>query len=349
MKPAPHRKPAGMLMRRNKDAVMAYIILLAILVLFAFNQYDFFTRYGPQSIFNQVITLAVAALAQTIVVLTAGIDLSIGAIIGLTNSVAATIIDPITVSVGHAGLALLLTHIIVLAIGCAAGLINGLIIVYGRLQPIIVTLATASVFSGIALYIRPTAGGKVPEAYTDLLTGRVLTYIPVSAIVLAVFMVLIWLPLRRSRFGQSVYAIGGSEYSAFVSGIPIRRTKVWVYTLAGLFSACAGLLLTAQTASGDPLGSSLFTLNSIAAVVLGGTSLSGGKGGYIGSVAGAAILSLVLGLLIFWGVPSFYQNAVQGIILILALAVSILQKQRKRALSYSSKDSAPAAGSASSS
>ncbi|WP_079911223.1 ABC transporter permease [Paenibacillus sp. 32352] len=348
MKPAPHRKPFGALIRRNKDAAMAYLILMAILVLFAFNQYDFFTRYGPQSICNQVVTLAVAALAQTVVVLTAGIDLSIGAIIGLTNSAAATIMDPISVSVGHTGFGLVLTHLIVLAIGCAAGLLNGLIIVFGRLQPIIVTLATASIYSGIALYIRPTAGGKVPEAYTDLLTGRVLTYIPVSAIVLAVFMALIWVPLRHSRFGQSIYAIGGSEYSAFISGVPIRRTKVWAYTMAGLFSACAGLLLTAQTASGDPLGSSLFTLNSIAAVVLGGTALSGGKGGYVGSVAGAAILSLVLGLLIFWGVPSFYQNAVQGIILILALAVSILQKQRKRtAARYA--DSAQASGSASSS
>jgi ribose transport system permease protein len=330
MKPAAKRKGSSLFVRRNKDAIMAFVILLIILVLFASNQNDFFSRYGPQSIFNQVITLAVAALAQTVVVLAGGIDLSVGSMIGLTNSIAATIMDPVSSAVGNETVGILLTNLIVLAIGGLAGLINGAIIVYGRLQPIVVTLATASIYGGIALYVRPTPGGKVPMSYTEFLTGRVFTYIPVSAVVLAVIIGLVWMPLRRSRLGQSIYAIGGNEYSAFVSGIPVERTKLWAYTLSGLFAAVAALLLTAQTASGDPLGSSLFTLNSIAAVVLGGTPLAGGKGGYAGAVAGAAILSLVLGLLIFWGVPSFYQNAVQGVILILALTVGLLQKLWRR-------------------
>jgi ribose transport system permease protein len=330
MDPIRNRK-RRIFLNRNKEAITAYFILLVILILFAINQNDFFTRYGPQSISNQVITLSVAALAQTIVVLSAGIDLSIGAMIGLTNSIAATIMDPITTMVGNKWLGIFITNLLVLGIGCTAGLINGAIIVYGRLQPIIVTLATASIFGGIALYIRPTPGGKVPSSYTDFMTGRMMTYIPVSAVFLLIFIFLIWLPLRKSRFGQAIYAIGGNEYSAFVSGIHIHRTKLGAYTLAGLFSACAGLLLTAQTASGDPLGSNLFTLNSIAAVVLGGTALAGGKGGYVGAVAGAAVLSLILGLLIFWGVPSFYQNAVQGIILLLALIVGLLQRTGKKA------------------
>lgn len=316
--------------RRNKETIIAYLIMLIVLALFAANQNDFFTRYGPQSIFNQMITLAIAALAQTLVVLTAGIDLSIGAMIGLTNSIAATIMDPVAQFVGSEALGMLLTIVIVLILGALAGFINGVIIVFARLQPIIVTLATASVFTGIALYIRPTPGGKVPYAYTAFFTGRLFEYIPISAMVLAFFIVAVWIPLRRSRLGQSIYAIGGNEYSAFVSGINVDRTKLWVYALSGLFSACAGLLLTAQTASGDPLGSELFTLNSIAAVVLGGTALYGGKGGFIGSVAGAVILSLVLGLLIFWGVPSFYQNGVQGIILILALSIGVLQNLWKK-------------------
>jgi ribose transport system permease protein len=326
MQSANRRRSSAIFLRRNKEALLAYSILLVILVLFAGNQNDFFTRYGPQSIFNQVITLAIASLSQMIVVLTGGIDLSVGAMIGLTNSIAATIMDPVSTAAGHQGLGIVVTALIVLAVGAAAGFINGVIVVYGRLQPIIVTLATASVYGGIALFIRPTPGGKVPISYTDFLTGRVLTYIPMSAVVLAIFIAVVWIPLRRSGLGQSIYAIGGNEYSAFVSGIKIQRTKLWAYTLSGIFAACAGLLLTAQTASGDPLGSGLFTLNSIAAVVLGGIALSGGKGGYAGAVAGAAILSLVLGLLIFWGVPSFYQNAVQGIILILALTVGVMSK-----------------------
>jgi ribose transport system permease protein len=330
LKPASKSNRLAAFTERHNETFMAYVILLIVLILFASDQNDFFTRYGPQSIFNQVITLAIASLAQTLVILTSGIDLSIGAIIGLTNSITATIMDKMIVATGSEGIGIFVTIVIVLAVGALAGFINGAIIVFGRLQPIIVTLATASVYSGIALYIRPKAGGKVPIGYSNLLTDRWFTYLPVSAVVLAVFIALVWVPIRRSRFGQSIYAIGGNEYSAFVSGIPIDRTKLLVYTLAGIVSACAGLLLTAQTSSGDPLGSSLFTLNSIAAVVLGGTALSGGKGGYAGSVAGAAILSLVLGLLIFWGVPSFYQDAVQGLILLLALVIGFLQKTRRK-------------------
>ncbi|MCL6547542.1 MAG: ABC transporter permease [Alicyclobacillus sp.] len=315
---------------RHRDAVLAYVILFVVLVLFAVNQSDFFTPYGPQSIFNQVITLSVAALAQTIVVLTAGIDLSVGAVVGLTNCIAATVFDPVARAVGGNGPGIAAVSVLVLAVGALAGLANGVIIVYGRLQPIIVTLATASVYSGLALYIRPTPGGSVPVGFCTFLTGNVLRYIPVSAIALFVFIGLVWFPVRRSRFGQALYAIGGNESSAFVSGIAIRRTKVLAYTLSGLFCACAGLLLTAQTASGDALGSSMYTLNTIAAVVLGGTSLAGGKGGYVGSVAGAAVLSLILGLLIFWGVSSFYQDAVQGIILILALAAGLLNRPGRK-------------------
>lgn len=318
-------KKANIFIKRNKETILVYTIMFIVLALFAMNQNDFFTRYGPQSIFNQLITLTIASLAQTLVVLAGGIDLSIGAMIGLTNSVAATIMDPVSQYFGSVWLGVVVTNVIVLFVGLLAGFINGAIIVFGRLQPIIVTLATSSIFTGIALYIRPTPGGKVPYSYTEILTGRFLEFIPMSAIVLTFFIAAIWIPLRRSRLGQSIYAIGGNEYSAYVSGINVDRTKIWVYSLAGLFSACAGLLLTAQTASGDPLGSEIFTLNSIAAVVLGGTALYGGKGGFIGSVAGATILSLVLGLLIFWGVPSFYQNAVQGLILILALSVGVIQ------------------------
>jgi ribose transport system permease protein len=318
------KKSRRIFLKRHRDTLLAFVILLVVLVLFASNQNDFFTKYGPQSIFNQVITLAIVALSQTMVILTAGIDLSVGAVVGY--SVAATVMDPLSKSLGSVGLGITVTAGIVLILGGIAGWINGVFIVYGRLQPIIVTLATSSIYTGIALYIRPTPGGKVASSYTEFFTGRVLDYIPMSAIVLAIFIFLVWVPLRRSRLGQSIYAIGGNEYSAFISGINVNRTKLWVYTLSGLFSAFAGLLLTAQTASGDPLGSSLFTLNSIAAVVLGGAPLYGGKGSYIGSAAGAGILSLILGLLIFWGVPSFYQNAVQGAVLIVALSLGVVQR-----------------------
>ncbi|UOF92719.1 ABC transporter permease [Fodinisporobacter ferrooxydans] len=323
--------------RKNQESILAYVILLIVLVLFAVFQNDFFTKYGPQSLFNQVISLCIATFGQTLVILTAGIDLSVGAIIGLTNSIAATVMVPIIHGVGNEWVGILLTCVLVVVVGTLAGYINAAIIVFGRLQPIIVTLATSSVYTGIALYVRPTPGGKVPDNFTEYLTGRLIEYIPVSAIVLCMFIAVAWIPIRRSRLGQSLYAVGGNENSAYVSGILVGKTKLLAYTLSGFFSACAGILLTAQTASGDPLGSDMFTLNSIAAVVLGGTSLFGGKGGYLGSVAGASILSLIVGLLIFWNVSSFYQELVRGLILILAIAVGTLQaRRRKRSLARTS-------------
>jgi ribose transport system permease protein len=315
-------KKYNVFMRKNKDIVSVYILMSIIFIIFVMNQNDFFTPYGPQSIFNQIITLSIAALAQTLVVLTSGIDMSIGSIIGLTNAIAATIMASMISCFHNSFIGVVVTLLVTLGSGIITGLINGLAVVYGRIQPIIVTIATSSIFLGIALYIRPDPGGIVDPAYSEILTGNIFTYIPVSAIILFVFIFLIWIPFRRTRLCQAIYAIGGNEYSAYISGIDVNKTKIWTYILAGLFSACAGILLTAQTASGDPLGSSLFTIKSIAAVVLGGTALSGGKGGYIGSFAGAVILSLVLGLLIFWHISSFYQDIVQGGVLILALTIS---------------------------
>lgn len=312
-------------LRRNAEIVVAYCVLLVVLVLFASNQADFFTIYGPQSIFNQVITLCIASLGQTVIILTSGIDLSVGNLIIFTNCVAATIFMPVANALGGSvvvgGIA---TIVLVLLIGVVAGVFNGCMVVYGRLQPIVVTLATGSIFSGLARYVRPTPGGEVPGTFARFFTGRVFNVIPMSAIVLAAAILCIWIPYRTSRSGQALYAIGGNEKAAYLNGIKIERSKIIAYGVAGLCAAICGVLLTAQTRSGDPTAANNFTNNSIAAAVLGGASLMGGKGSYFGSIAGAMILSLVVGLLIFWNISSYYQNLVQGIILILALSVSFI-------------------------
>jgi ribose transport system permease protein len=312
-------------MRRNREGIIAYCVLAVVLALFASAQADFFTRYGPQSIFNQVITLCIAALGQTIIILTGGIDLSVGTLIIFTNCVAATIMRSVINLFGGSLLAGgIVTCAIVLLLGAVCGLFNGCVVVYGRLQPIIVTLATGSIFSGLARYVRPSPGGDVPPQFARFFTGRALEYIPVSAIILAASLLFIWLPYRNRRYGQALYAIGGNETAAYLSGVKINAAKLSAYMLAGACAAVCGLLLTAQTRSGDPVAVNNFTNNSIAAAVLGGASLAGGKGSYIGSIAGAMILSLIVGLLIFWGISSYYQNLVQGIILIMALSVSFI-------------------------
>jgi ribose transport system permease protein len=285
---------------------------------------DFFTKYGPQSIFNQVITLCIASLAQTIVIITAGIDLSLGSLIILMNCMAATFMQPIIDIIGSNIAGCILTCVIIMIVGALCGLFNGYVIAYGRLQPIVVTIATGSIYIGVARYVRPTPGGIVIPEFSRVLTGRVFDYIPMSAIILVLSVLLIWLPYRKSRSGQALYAIGGNESAAYYSGIKIKRAKILAYVIAGLCAAICGLLLTAQTRSGDPTASNNFVNNSIAAAVIGGVSLKGGKGSYIGSIAGSFILSLILGLLIFWKISSYYQNMVQGAILIIALSLSLL-------------------------
>lgn len=312
---------------KNREAVFGYVIMLAVVILYISSQKKFFTAYGIKSAFDQFITLLFCALAQTLVILTGGTDLSVGALVGLTNTVTAFIMVPIAQALGNDMVGVAVTILIVLLIGALCGFINGTLIVYGRLQPIIVTLATSFIFMGIGMYILPQPSGAVVSGFSKLMMGTLTPLkIPKSILWLLFSIFVLWIPIRRSKFGQSIYAIGGNENAAFVSGINVKRTKVKTYLVAGICCAIAGILLTAQTTVGDPTGSDSFTMNSIAAVVLGGTALSGGRGSFIGTVAGVITYSLILGLLIFWGVNSFYQDMIKGLILIVALAINALQK-----------------------
>lgn len=311
---------------KNRECVFGYLIMLVVVVLYISSQESFFSAYGIKSTFDQFLTLTFAALAQTLVILTGGIDLSVGSVIGLTNTITAFAMMPIAHAVGNDILGMILTIIICLATGCVCGLINGIFIVKGRLQPIIVTLATSYIFMGIGMLMLSTASGQVINGYSLIMMGYLgETKIPKSLLWLLFAIFVLWLPLRKSRLGQNIYAIGGNENAAFVSGINISRTKIATYVYAGMCSAIAGILLTAVTSVGDPTGSDAFTMNSVAAVVLGGTALSGGRGSFIGTVAGVITYSLILGLLIFWGVSSFYQDLIKGLILVSALAISVVQ------------------------
>jgi len=316
---------------KNREGIFGYVIMIVVVSLYISSQKNFFTAYGIKSTFDQFLTLLFATLAQTIVILTGGINLSVGSLIGLTNTIMAFAMVPIARAVGNDTLGLILTLLFGLFVGAAAGWINGMIIVKGRFQPIIVTLATSFIFMGIGMYMLPAPGGEVVNGFSKLMIGTLsFGKIPKSILWLLFSVLIIWLPLRRSRLGQSIYAIGGNENAAYVSGIHVERTKIYTYTLAGIFCAIAGILLTAQTGVGDPTGSEGFTMNSVAAVVLGGTALSGGRGSFIGSIAGVITYSLILGLLIFWNVPSFYQDMIKGLILIAALAINALQKIQVR-------------------
>jgi ribose transport system permease protein len=213
--------------------------------------------------------------------------------------------------------------LLVLGVGTLAGLINGCIVVYGRLQPIITTLATGAVYYGIALWLRPIPGGDVQEDLADFMTYTVFEVVPTSLVLLLVVVLVIWLPFRRSMLGRGCYAAGSAESAAYMSGVQIGRSKLAAYTLASFLAALSGLMLTFVTYSGEASAAigNTYTLNSIASVVIGGTSLYGGAGGAIGSIFGAFVLRTIDDLLFVFDLPPLWQPLFQGVVLLTAVSL----------------------------
>ena len=271
---------------------------------------------------NKGVLLALVAMAQTLPVLTGGIDLSVGTIFVLTNCLASNIVvgSPLMTTLGV---------IVVLLVGALCGALNGLIVVYGRLQPIIVTIATSAIFYGLALVLRPQPGGSVNPELADLMT-RSTYWVPSSLIILLAVVLFVWLPYRRSVVGRAAYAIGSSEQAAYMSGVAIGRAKLLAYTLAGLLSAIAGLSLTALTYTGEARAALAadYTLNSIAAVVIGGTSLFGGAGSAIGSIFGAFVMRTVGDLLFVFDMNPVLQPLFVGVVLLFAVSLGSLRLLR---------------------
>jgi len=276
---------------------------------------------------NKGVLLALVAIAQTIPVLTSGLDLSVGSVFVLSNCVASSLVagSPGEVALGVAA---------VLACGLLCGALNGLVVVIGRLQPIIATLATGAMYTGVALWLRPAPGGAINEDFADVITGSLGDRVPFSVILLVAVVVVIWIPYRRSVLGRAAYAIGSSEQAAYMSGVPVARAKFVAYVLAGLFAAIAGLVLTCLTYSGEAnalLGGS-YTLSSVAAVVVGGTSLYGGAGGAIGTIFGAFVLRTIGDLLFVFDIDPLSQPLFLGVVLLIAVSLGSfrLLKVKKR-------------------
>lgn len=310
---------------QNVPLLLSIGILIAMVmiyfILFALRQQRLPGLFELSTTLDNTMTVGLAALGQALVVLTGGIDLSVGGIVDVTNSVAARMMQD------NPGSMLFVT-LVVLAIGAGAGLINGLLVTYGRLQPIIVTIATLAIWQGVALLILPQPGGSIPSTFSNLLAGNIagLGGLPSSSILL-VLLLLLWQVLRRTPFLVTLYAIGNDERAARANGAPVRLAKVGAYTLGGVFSGAAGLYLAAVSTSGDATTGTQLTLTSIAAVVLGGISLFGGRGSAIGCLVGACILTLLLNVLFFAGVNPQLQEFFQGLFLILAVIVSTLVRR----------------------
>ena len=274
---------------------------------------------------NKGVLLAIVAMAQTLVVLTSGIDLSAGMVMVLANCLASTIVvgSPLTSALGV---------VTVLLVGCVCGAVNGLIVIFGRLQPIVTTIATGSVYYGAALALRPVPGGDVNGSLASALTGQTFGVVPSSLLLLAALVAFVWLPFRRSTIGRAVYAVGSSEVAAYMSGVPIQRAKFIAYVLSGLLAAIAGLFLTLITYSGEASAANgnTYTLYSIAAVVLGGVSLFGGSGSAVGAIFGALMFRTIGDLLFVFNVEPLWQPLFQGIVLAAAVCLGSLRLLRVR-------------------
>ncbi len=300
---------------QNLGLLLAGAMLLASLIIYASIYHAaqglFPGGFELTTTVNNTMPLVLAAVAQTLVVLTRGIDLSVGGVLDLTNAVAA-------IGLGETPFSMAACSVGVLLIGALCGLLNGVLVAYGRLQPILVTLATLSIFQGIAIRVLPQPGGQVPEAYTALFANP---DAPTSLLFVALLLAL-WWGLRRTGLGVSIFAIGNDEAAAAANGVAPRRTKVLAYVLAGMCSAAAGLFLAANATAGDATTGNGFTLTSIVAVVLGGVSLFGGRGSAAGAVMGAFVTTMIVNILFFAQIDPLYQSFYEGLFLLAAVVLA---------------------------
>ena len=269
--------------------------------------------------------VAFAAVGQAIVVISGGIDLSIGSVMALTNVIAAVLLVGASteLSVGIV--------ILVLLIGVGIGILNGVLVVLTRVPDIVVTLSMLFVWAGIALIVLGTPGGASVPWLRETITGEFgIDLVPRALVVLLVIVGVIWIPLRRSRLGLSIYAIGSDQLAAFRSGVGVARTKIAAYGFAGLFAALGGLSLTASTGIGTPIPGP-YLLLSVAAIVLGGVSLAGGRGGLLGPIVGIYILGLIRADLAFLGVEPAYSTVAQGAIMVGVVMLGAYLTLRRRA------------------
>lgn len=307
------------------EAIRRYSVLLILLgigLVFTLGSDRFLTPSNLMNIAVQTSIIAIIAIGMTFVILTAGIDLSVGSVVALCGALAAglAVRQELGTFVGI-GLALLA--------GAAVGILNGLLIVKGKMPPFVATLSTLAIARGLTLVYtegRPISG--IDERFTFLGSGEILG-IATPVIILAIVFVVAYIVLRSTRFGNYVYATGGNEEVSRLAGVRTSIITLSVYIISGFLAALGGVLLVARLWSAQPNAAVGLELDAIAAPVLGGVSLFGGVGNVTGALVGAFILGILSNGLNLMGVPSFWQQVIKGVVLILAVMLDVLTKRRR--------------------
>nr|WP_188108667.1 MULTISPECIES: ribose ABC transporter permease [Streptococcus] len=293
--------------------VIALIILMAVITIINSN---FLTANNLLNLLLQVTSNALIAFGMTFVILTGGIDLSVGSILALSSALTAGLLG--------SGMTVTLAILISLILGCILGMMNGLLISYGKLAPFIVTLATMTIFRGATLVY--TNGNPITKGLSDTFLFQFLGQgyivgIPFPVIIMFIVFIVLYVLLHKTAFGKSVYAIGGNEKAAYISGVKLNKVKIIIYSISGMMASISGLIITSRLSSAQPTAGASYEMDAIAAVVLGGTSLSGGKGRILGTLIGALIIGVLNNGLNIIGVSAFWQQVVKGVVILIAVLI----------------------------
>lgn len=311
------RRNLGALLGRESGIIIGFLILCAV---FAWLNPAFMRVDNLLDIALQSSITAVLAIGMTLVIITAGIDLSVGSVLALSAYLTADLMAR--------GVAIPLAILAGLACGLLAGALNGLLITKGQLPPFIVTLGTMSLLRGLVLiYSQGAPVYGVPPEFKAIIAGRFLG-VPMPVLIAAVIAILAWLTLQYTPFGQQVIAIGGNEEAARLSGINVQRRLISVYMISGLLAGVAAMILTARLGAAEPISGTGYELNAIAAAVMGGASLAGGQGSILGTVIGALIMGSLQNGLTLNNVPAFYQQVAVGAVIIVAVFVDQWRRRK---------------------
>jgi ribose transport system permease protein len=317
--------------RRQSWVIGLFVLFAVLFVTTRFIQ----PSYGARdfaSLTQAALPYAFAVAAQTVVVLAGGIDLSIAAMMAVTSVTAALLMKD------QSAASALYAVPLVIAFGFALGALNGILIIITRVPDIVVTLAMLFVLQGVALLILPSPGGGAADWLKALVVGSlsipglpdaISAWIPHALLLVVIAACVVWIPLKRSQLGLGIYAIGSSELAAFRSGVPVARTRILAYGIGGIFAALGGLTLTMSTGIGAPIPGP-YLLASVAAVVLGGVSLSGGRGGLVGPIVAVFVLRLVRTDLTLLSVDPNVTTIIEGVIMVTVVMLGALLSMRAR-------------------
>ncbi|BBX32419.1 ribose transporter permease RbsC [Mycolicibacterium mageritense DSM 44476 = CIP 104973] len=316
--PVPRRRTLGGYNLRQLAQLGPVVALLALAVFFAIAAPNFTTGSNLTNVLQQVSITAVAAVGATVVILVAGIDLSVGSIVALTGSIAALYLQHAILSTGASAAVAVLVSLVV---GTACGFLNGLLVTVAKVPAFIATLATLTALRGIALLVTNSYPISIKNpAFTDIGIGKI-GAVPIPVIIMAVTFAVGYVILHRLKIGRRIYAVGGNREAARLSGIRVSRVLLFAFTFAGLCAGVASVILTAKLSSGQPAGAVGFELDVIAAVVVGGTSLFGGRGRLTGTFLGALIIAVLGNGLTLMNVPFYWQQIVTGAVVVGAVVL----------------------------